>query len=153
MRVREPGFDATRLRNFAEQVLARCQAHGALCVLPLALQDMAEGSGGVGGIHLTGAELAQASTRPDCEWVGASCHGRVELERAAELGLDYALLGSVLPTATHPGGASLGWNAFTDLVRELPLPIIALGGLSPTDLDTAKAAGAHGIAGIRSFWS
>ena len=59
----------------------------------------------------------------------------------------------MLPTATHPGGASLGWSAFTDLVRELPLPVVALGGLRPTELDTAKAAGAHGVAGIRGFWS
>ncbi|WP_341675930.1 Nudix family hydrolase [Niveibacterium sp. SC-1] len=152
VRVREPGFDTTRLRSFAAEVQARCAEHGALCTQPLALAG-ADGLGNIGGVHLTGSELAQARVRPDYEWVGASCHTRRELERAAELGLDYALLGSVLPTATHPGGASLGWSAFAELIRELPLPVIALGGLGPAQLETAKAAGAHGIAGIRSFWS
>jgi len=37
-------------------------------------------------------------------------------------------------------------------VRALPLPVLALGGLKPDDLNAAKAHGAHGVAGIRSFW-
>ena len=41
---------------------------------------------------------------------------------------------------------------FADRIHTLPLPVLALGGLKPDDLDTAKAHGAHGVAGIRSFW-
>jgi thiamine monophosphate synthase len=37
-------------------------------------------------------------------------------------------------------------------VRTLSIPVFALGGLRPDELNTAKAAGAHGIAAIRSIW-
>jgi 8-oxo-dGTP diphosphatase len=32
------------------------------------------------------------------------------------------------------------------------MPVFAIGGLGPEDLDAARAAGAHGVAGIRGFW-
>ncbi|MBS3935789.1 MAG: thiamine phosphate synthase, partial [Sulfuritalea sp.] len=35
----------------------------------------------------------------------------------------------------------------------LPLPVYAIGGLSPADLPEALAAGAQGIAAIRAAWS
>ena len=107
---------------------------------------------GADGVHLPARRLAELNTRPDLEWIGASCHTRDELEQAAALGLDYALLGAVQPTASHPERDALGWDAFADRVRALPLPVLALGGLKPDDLNAAKAHGAHGVAGIRSFW-
>jgi len=74
------------------------------------------------------------------------------LEKAATLGLDYALLGPVKPTASHPGQPTLGWERFGELAGRLPLPVFALGGLAAADMAAAKAAGAHGIAAIRSIW-
>jgi 8-oxo-dGTP diphosphatase len=38
-----------------------------------------------------------------------------------------------------------------ELVREARLPVYALGGVGPDDLDRARAAGAQGVAGIRAF--
>ena len=57
--------------------------------------------------------------RPDFPWVGASCHDRTELERAAALELDYALLGPVQPTLTHPGQAGMGWEGFASTAAGL----------------------------------
>ncbi|MFO1233906.1 MAG: thiamine phosphate synthase [Rivihabitans pingtungensis] len=70
---------------------------------------------------------------PDFAWVGASAHRPEELQHAAELGLDYALLGHVPPTASHPDAPPLGWQG---LARQLAsagprLPVYALGGLPP----------------------
>jgi 8-oxo-dGTP diphosphatase len=107
---------------------------------------------GADGVHLPGAQLAACRERPDFLWVGASCHDRAELERAAALELDYALLGAVKATSTHPGQAALGWEAFARLVTALPIPVLALGGLDVSDMHAARAAGAHGIAGIRGIW-
>ena len=77
---------------------------------------------------------------------------RAELERAAALGLDYALLGAVKTTPSHPERAALGWKAFAEMAGRLPMPVFALGGLGADDLCDAKAAGAHGIAPIRAVW-
>jgi 8-oxo-dGTP diphosphatase len=84
--------------------------------------------------------------------VGASCHDHEELQRAAALGLDYALLSPLRPTASHPESAPLGWTRFGELVETVPLPVYALGGLAPQDLGEAFQHGAQGIAAIRSLW-
>jgi 8-oxo-dGTP diphosphatase len=92
-------------------------------------------------------------TRPDLTWVGASCHDAAELARAAELELDFVALGPVLPTTSHQGAAHLGWERFQHLIADYPLPVFALGGLTPADLETARRCGAHGIALRSGAWS
>lgn len=98
------------------------------------------------GAHLTSGALRSATARPDGPLVGASCHTAEELALAAALGLDYALLGHVKPTASHPGAEPLGWDAFEVLCRDQPMPIYAIGGLTRADLAEAKRRGAHGVA-------
>ena len=68
------------------------------------------------------------------------------------LGFDYAVLGPVNPTASHPGAATLGWEAFQRIARHATLPVYAIGGLNPADLEAAWRAGAHGIAMISAAW-
>lgn len=147
---REAALPTAEREAFAHAVVGRCHAAGALVVV----NDDATLARSIGadGLHLPARRLAEIGARPDFEWVGASCHNRAELEKAAALGLDYALLGAVKATESHPGQAGLGWEAFSKLVERLPLPVLALGGLTPNDLSDAKAAGAHGIAGIRAIW-
>ena len=65
---------------------------------------------------------------------------------AAALGADYALLGHVKPTESHPGAKPLGWEAFEALCRDRPMSIYAIGGLRRADLAEAKRRGAHGVA-------
>ncbi len=111
------------------------------------------------GVHLSGAELARTDARPlppgwrgRARWVGASCHDAAQLARAAAIGADFALLGPVQPTASHPGQPALGWDAFARLAGAARIPIYGIGGLSAADRDTAWAHGAQGIAAIRGLW-
>lgn len=150
VQIREPGLPAEVREDFAREVTARCRARGALVMVN---QDIELASRiGADGVHLPAHALSSLERRPALEWVGASCHTRDELLKAAGLELDYALLGSVAPTASHPERSPLGWSAFADLIQGLPLPVLALGGLTPDHLTQAKTHGAHGVAGIRSFW-
>ncbi len=150
VQVREAGLAADLREAFAREVVKRARLSGAIAVInddiELARRVHAD------GVHLPARRLARLEGRPDFDWVGASCHTREELERAAALSLDYALLGAVLPTATHPGAPSLGWERFAQLAANLPMPVFALGGVSADDMDTARDAGAHGIAAIRAAW-
>jgi 8-oxo-dGTP diphosphatase len=109
---------------------------------------------GAAGLHLSSAALRQCQERPLPEdyWLCASCHDDIELGRAVRLGADCALLSPVQATASHPGVAPLGWAAFQALTDPCPLPVYALGGLGPADLETAWHHGAQGIAAIRGLW-
>ena len=103
------------------------------------------------GLHLSSANLARLNSRPDFAWVGASCHSQDEIRHAGELGLDYALLGPVLPTPTHPEAAGLGWRGFSETAAGNSLPVFALGGMQTALLGEAPTHGAHGIALMRGW--
>lgn len=106
---------------------------------------------GADGLHLPAHQLMSADARPDVKWCAASCHNAEELFRAEQLKMDFAVLGSVLPTPSHPGSSGLGWRKFGRLIENCSIPVYALGGLRPEDLITAWQAGAHGIAMMRGF--
>lgn len=105
------------------------------------------------GVHLRSPQLRELTTRPlpTGAWVGASCHDAGELDLAARLGADFATLSPVCATASHPDATPLGWDRFAQMVADARLPVYALGGVGPGDLECARAAGAQGVAGIRAF--
>jgi 8-oxo-dGTP diphosphatase len=67
------------------------------------------------------------------------------------LNADFATLSPVCATASHPDAKPLGWERFAPLVADARLPVYALGGVGPDDLERAHATGAQGVAGIRAF--
>jgi len=149
IQVRDKRWPVAQRLWFAEAVVRLAHSHGALVLI----NDGEEIARRVGadGIHLSAASLAACRQRPDFAWVGASCHSADEIARAAELGLDYALLGPVLPTPSHPEASGLGWAEFTRSIAGSPIPVFALGGMQMNLLALAQEHGAHGIA-LRRGW-
>ena len=84
--------------------------------------------------------------------IGASCHDAPDLERARAAGCDFAVLGPVRVTPTHPGATVLDWNGFEALARGAGLPVFAIGGLGDDDVATVQRNGGQGVAAIRAFW-
>ncbi len=106
------------------------------------------------GVHLGAEQLAQLSHRPLPAHlpVGASCHDLQQLRAAQQLGCDFAVLGPVQATASHPGVAGIGWPEFERLREQVSLPIYAIGGLGVADVGVARGHGGQGIAAIRALW-
>lgn len=149
IQVRDKGWPAAQRLHFAAAVVRLAHRYGALVVINDS-EDIARRVG-ADGLHLSSSSLASCTARPDFAWVGASCHDAEEIRRAGDLGLDYALLGPVLPTQTHPDAPGIGWDAFS---RQLPgnkIPVFALGGMQTALLSEAQAHGAHGIALMRGW--
>jgi 8-oxo-dGTP diphosphatase len=105
-----------------------------------------------GETHLTAAQLMALTERPAGDLVAASCHTRAELEQAMRLELDFAVLGPVKDTASHPGVTTLGWTGFAAIAGGASIPVYAIGGLRRDDLPAARRAGAHGLAMISGAW-
>jgi 8-oxo-dGTP diphosphatase len=150
IQVREKAMEAATLRAFSAEVVRRAHSFGARVVIngdAVLAREV-----GADGVQLNSAQLMALTARPEVELVSASCHDRLELDRAVELDLDFVLLSPVLPTLSHPGAPALGWDGFAHLVEDLPMPVYALGGVSRTDLDEAWRHGAHGIAMLRGAW-
>jgi len=153
VQLRLPGLDSGAIERHARNALPLCRDAGARLLIH-ADWELAEAVG-ADGVHLTAAQLRRLVERPlpPGRLIGASCHDAAELARAEALGIDFAVLGPVLPTASHPGAPHLGWERFAALVERARIPVYALGGLRPDLLDTAWHRGAQGVAGIRGFWS
>lgn len=150
VQIREKELSQTALVDFARRVVKQAHAYGARVLLN-AVPELAQ-TAGVDGIHLTAQLLMQTETRPAVAWCGASCHTREELAQAEKLQLDYVILGPVLPTATHPNAATLGWEQVRACTQDYPLPLYVIGGMQAAQLETAWECGAHGIAMLRGAW-
>ena len=149
--LREKHWPAARICRLAELILSMAKPARARVLLngdvELARQL------GCDGVHWTAANLLGAYARVDGMLCAASCHNADELARAAALSLDFAVLGPVAATPTHPWSEPLGWPRVEAMLRESPIPVYALGGLTQNDLDTAIDCGAHGVALRRAAWS
>ncbi|TMH01936.1 MAG: hypothetical protein E6H67_16010 [Betaproteobacteria bacterium] len=150
VQLREKSFSAEGISRFAARIRDLARARGARVLL----NGEAETARALGcdGVHWTAARLLAAQTRPRDILCAASCHDKMDLARAAALGLDFAVLGPVKATPSHPAMRPLGWEAFAGLARASPLPIYALGGLTAGDVDDAIDHGAHGVALRRGAW-
>ena len=151
VQLRAPQADPARWRSLAAEAVAACRRAGAE-VLVNADIDLARQLGV--GVHLRAAQLALLQQRPLPPElpVAASCHDVDELRAAQALGCDFAVLGSVKPTASHPGAATLGWLGFARLREAVSLPLYAIGGLGAGDVAQSRRHGAQGIAAIRGLW-
>jgi len=150
VQVREPGLQRPQIVRLAAEVVALAHAAGARVLVS---RDAALAREvGADGVHLSAGQVAAAAARPDLPLVGASCHSDLELRAAERLGADFAVLGPVCATPSHPDRAPLGWEAFREAARDAAIPVFALGGVSRGDLRTAWACGAHGVAMLRAAW-
>lgn len=117
------------------------------------------------GISTTVDIISDASTRPvnmaseatgalpgalrGTHYVGMSAHTAHDLDIARQIRADFAVLGHVLDTPSHPGVPGMGWQQFSELNQQAGLPVLAIGGQTPQTAGDATRVGAHGIAGMR----
>lgn len=151
LQLRERQLARSDLVQLGREVVGRAHRAGARVLV--SADEAVAATIGADGVHLTAAQLLHAGHRPAGGLAAASCHNANELQRAARLGLDFAVLGAVLPTLSHPGQPAIGWPAFEALVDESSLPVYAIGGLTLADLPAAWSHGAHGVAMIRGAWA
>ena len=134
--VREKQMDAARLLAFAARLRQLTRDHGAR----LWVHTQADIAAAVeaDGVHVAAAGIGELvrmrrwlSGQPMS--LSASCHTPAELDAAAAAGADFALLSPGFPTASHAGAPVLGAERFLQLAAAAPLPVLALGGITPAN--------------------
>jgi 8-oxo-dGTP diphosphatase len=150
IQVRGKDWPAEAFADYAREIVVRARSSGARVLINGDI-ELAQRCG-ADGVHLTSQQLNALKSRPPLALVGASCHSKKELYRAEVLGADFAVLGPVLPTPTHPEAQLLGWPGFAAAVAETRIPVFALGGLHEADRTQSLINGAHGLAMIRGVW-
>ncbi len=142
--LREPGLSDRELLSFAKELREQSdevwigihdRAH-----LALAAEFDA--------VHLGFRSLAPHAVRamlPAEKAVGFSAHASDEPD--ARIGADYLFFSPIKETASKSGLLEpTGFAGLKTVCEASELPIIALGGLAPEDVEECLAAGAHGVA-------
>jgi len=111
-------------------------------------------SSGAAGVHLPADGLPVAAVKqvvPEGFVVSRSTHTREAVERAFGEGASFVVFGPIFPTASKPGHPGVGLEALEEVVRSVPIPVYALGGVTPERVPQIADTGARGIAGISAF--
>jgi thiamine-phosphate pyrophosphorylase len=148
-----------REREWSGAAWAECAARlsklrsGGLRVLAGRRLDVAQALG-LDGVHLGAESVPVAQARAFLgpgALIGYSAHEPAEARRAAEDGASYVTLSPIYPTASKPEREPRGCAWLALAVRELPIPVLALGGVTPANVPELRAAGAHGVVAISAL--
>lgn len=103
---------------------------------------------GVGGVQLTYHSLKPRTVLEHFPRlrIGRSVHSIQEAYEAEEDGADYVLFGHIFSSASKPGLEPRGVQELMNVVNEVSIPVIAIGGITPQNIHEVKEAGAAGVA-------
>lgn len=97
------------------------------------------------GIHLPLPLFEQLGSRPEgFETVGTSVHSEQELALALRLGADYVIAGHIYETDCKAGLAGRGLSFLRDICSKSPIPVYAIGGLTPENMPDILSCNAAG---------
>jgi len=153
IQLREKDWDTRQLVDTAVNMARVCHEHGALFVVNDRV-DVAAASG-ADGVHIGQDDLnpfmARALLGPE-KIIGVSAGNITEALAAVADGADYLGVGPVYPTASKEcrndaGGPEL----VAEITARVPVPIIAIGGITPENTRPLIKAGAVGVAVISAI--
>jgi thiamine-phosphate pyrophosphorylase len=152
---RDKGSDRGRRRQQSLALSALCRAHG----VPLIINDDVALAAEVdaAGVHVGKDDPSLASARKrlgNTAIIGVSCYDRLDLAlAAAREGADYVAFGSFFPSPTKPEAVPASIDLLRSARRELALPIVAIGGITPANGADLIAAGADCLAVISGVFA
>lgn len=154
LHLRGPHTDGATLHRLAEELLPRAR-HADTSLFVNDRVDVALAVD-VDGVHLGGRSLPVAAARRLLgreRWLGASCHDAAEADVARRDGADYAFVGTIFPTPSHPGAMGMGLQGLAATLAQLDeWPAIGIGGIDPSRVGDVLGTGAYGVAVIRGVW-
>lgn len=153
LHLRAPGSGPLLLWALAEALLPTARSSGG----HLLVNDRVDVALAVpgSGVHLRGDSLPTSRARevlgPEVS-VGRSIHSKEEALAEESAGADYLLLGTIYPTASHPGVEGIGVGAIRQVGSLSSIPLIGIGGITLERVTEVRGAGASGVAVLRGIW-
>ena len=108
------------------------------------------------GVHVGGTDISVAQARARLgkqKWVGASCYGDLQLARQAQLGgASYMAFGGFYPSLVKQYPVTTDPDIVPQAKREIALPCVVIGGMTPENAAPLVTRGADLVAAISSVY-
>lgn len=139
--------------GLAEELSAAARKHGGWCVVNERV-DVAL-TAGAQAVQLGASAMPLPVVREITgrgAALGASVHGVDEGIRAARRGANFLVLGTIFDSPTHPGIEGAGLSRVRSCSVRVALPVVAIGGMTPSRVGEVRGAGARGVAVLSRVW-
>jgi thiamine-phosphate pyrophosphorylase len=152
---RDKGRDGSRRRQTRSKAAASSRRRG----VPLVINDDPALARAVGadGVHLGRDDADPAAARHLLgahALIGVSCYGSLERARqAVRQGASYVAFGRFFPSLSKPRAQAAEAELLRRARREIPLPLGAIGGITPQNGQPLIAAGADMLAAIDAVFN
>lgn len=149
--LREKDLPVKEYSVLARKVRDICRSAGASLIVhghPEVAREL-----GIPALHMPLDALGKMSSeeRKGFDVLGASCHSVEDVLRAKAFGCDYVTAGHVYATDCKPGLPPRGADFLAEVCGPAaPMPVFALGGLTPARAPEVRRAGAAGFAMMSS---
>ena len=104
---------------------------------------------GARGAHVGPGDLSPALAReilgPD-RMLGVSVRAADRLARAERAGADYLGVGALRATSSKPDTTVIALEGIAGICRSTAIPVLAIGGVLPTDVPALREIGVFGVA-------
>jgi len=151
---RHKSADAAQRRQQATALQTLCRDYGR----PFIVNDYVELciELDADGVHVGGTDAAVAQVRSALgpnKIVGASCYGSMELARDAQrAGASYVAFGGFYPSRVKKYDVTTAPDIVAQAKREIPLPNVVIGGMTPQNAAPLVAHGTDMVAAISSVY-
>jgi thiamine-phosphate pyrophosphorylase len=149
VQLRDKDLPPADVYHLARQLRSRCREAGGLFIVndrvDLALAVDAD------GVHVGQDDLPAAAARRLLRpgmILGVSTHDLAQARAAQDDGADYVAVGSMFPTGSKPGFQLVGPELLRAVRPEIAAPLVAIGGITPDNVDQVVHAGADAVAVI-----
>lgn len=155
VQLREKRMPALQFYEEAKKAMEVARARG----VQLIINDRADIAQVLGlGVHLGQDDLPPEAARRllgETAVIGYSTHTVEQAIAAAKLPIDYLAIGPIFATATKENPSPVvgldGLRAVRSAVGHMPL--VAIGGIAPTNVSDVLDSGANSVAMIRGLWA
>jgi len=151
---RDKSGDVARRHEQASELVALCRQFDVPLIIndDLRLADLCDAD----GVHLGRDDASLREARiilGKDKFVGASCYQSLELALAAQAaGADYVAFGSFFPSPTKPAAGRAGLDLLRDAAPLIHVPLVAIGGITPTNAPQLLDAGADSLAVLSALF-
>lgn len=154
IQLREKNLDEETFLAEAREIAGLCRR----CGVPFIVNDNVDIAMlcGADGVHVGQSDMTVLDVRRkvgDGMIIGVSAHSVEEALEAVKGGADYLGVGAVFSTSTKADAAALSRSTLRDICAAVDVPVVAIGGISKTNLMQLKGSGIDGVALVSAIFA